>query len=81
MIYPIILYGNNVLRKKADEIKRDESPDYVSKALKYGLFSFLNKNNLLDKGIVSARFSLDSNKPFYNHGIDKFGSYTNFNLQ
>ena len=24
MIYPIILYGNNVLRKKADEIKRDE---------------------------------------------------------
>ena len=24
MIYPIILYGNNVLRKKADEIKRGE---------------------------------------------------------
>ena len=38
--------------------------------------NFLNKNNLLDKGIVSARFSLDSNKPFYNHGVEKFGSYT-----
>ena len=25
MIYPIVLYGSSVLRKKADEIKRDET--------------------------------------------------------
>ena len=39
--------------------------------------NFLNENNLLDKGIVSARFSLDKNKPFYNHGVEKFGNYPN----
>ena len=32
------------------------------------------QNNLLDKGIVSARFSFDKNKPFYNHSVYDFGS-------
>ena len=41
--------------------------------------NYLNENNLLDYGIVSARFSLDSSKPFYNHGVQKFGSYSSLN--
>ena len=34
----------------------------------------LVQNNLLDQGIVSARFSLSNKKPFYNHGVSDFGS-------
>jgi len=40
------------------------------------IIDFLDRNNLLDKGIVSARFSLDKDKPFYNHGIHDFTSYS-----
>ena len=35
-----------------DEIKRDESPDYVSRALKYGLFSFINEIDLEHKVLL-----------------------------
>ena len=37
------------------------------------------KKGLLDKGIVSARFSLDPNKPFYNHGVTHFGTIDSIN--
>ena len=38
------------------------------------IINHLVQNGLIDKGIVSARFSLDPNKPFYNHGVNDFGS-------
>ena len=38
------------------------------------IVNYLVQNDLLDHGIVSARFSLDPSKPFYNHGVTDFGS-------
>ena len=38
-----------------DEIKRDESPDYVSRALDYGLFSFLKEINFENKKLLESR--------------------------
>ncbi len=35
-----------------DEIKRDESPDYVSRALDYGLFSFIKEINFENKKLL-----------------------------
>ena len=40
------------------------------------IINYLDKEGLLDKGIVSARFSLDKNKPFFNHGINDFSKYS-----
>ena len=38
------------------------------------IVNYLVQNDLIDKGIMSARFSLDPSKPFYNHGVTDFGS-------
>lgn len=38
------------------------------------IVNYLVQNDLIDKGIMSARFSLDPDKPFYNHGVTDFGS-------
>ena len=38
------------------------------------IVNYLVQNDLIDKGIMSARFSLDPQKPFYNHGVTDFGS-------
>ena len=40
------------------------------------IINYLDREGLLDKGIVSARFSLDKNKPFFNHGINDFSKYS-----
>ena len=39
------------------------------------VINYLDKHGLLDKGIVSARFSLDKDKPFYGHGVHEFTDY------
>ena len=44
------------------------------------IINYLDKEGLLDKGIVSARFSLDKNKPFFNHGINDFSKYSDIAL-
>lgn len=39
------------------------------------IINYLDKHGLLEKGITSARFSLDQNKPFFNHGVREFSKY------
>tara|TARA_B100000242_G_scaffold291768_1_gene265686 strand:- start:873 stop:1877 length:1005 start_codon:yes stop_codon:yes gene_type:complete len=54
--YPIDLIKYIFDRKGCDyvidEIRRDESPDYVYKALKFGLFSFVDEKDLENKTLL-----------------------------
>jgi len=71
-------YQPELIQKENKPLKYICLNNYMKEHRLY-IVNHLVQNDLLDKGIVSARFSLDQSKPFYNHGVSEFGSAVTVN--